>query len=96
MKLPKELHEKQELKIGGDVHRTCTIVGCRKTAIQSLSEKKWKDYLDKAKIKYVENRKKKIYICKDHYKEVKKIKHREEKYYQKKGFLDNSLPFGRK
>ncbi|MBY9008020.1 MAG: hypothetical protein KGD63_14860 [Candidatus Lokiarchaeota archaeon] len=95
MKLPKELHEKKELGSTTGKNKSCTIGGCKKLAIRSLSESKWKDYLKKASLKYVENRAKKIYLCKEHYKDVKKEKQKDEKYAQKKGFLDDVAPFRR-
>ncbi len=95
LKLPKELHDRRDLdsKIGKT--KKCTIKGCKKTAIRSVSENKWKDYIEKAGFSFIENRAKKVYICRDHYKEVKKVKQKEEKFSQKKGFLNDALPYRR-
>jgi hypothetical protein len=89
MKLPKDLREKRELSVTGSKMRKCSIVDCNETAIRSLSENKWSKYLEKAELKYNENKNKKIYLCKLHYKEVNKIGKSAEKLHQKKGFLDD-------
>ncbi|MBD3196217.1 MAG: hypothetical protein GF317_14260 [Candidatus Lokiarchaeota archaeon] len=95
MKLPKELREKEELRTSGGSSKYCSVIKCRKEAVRSLSENTWKDYVEKAKLKYKENRFKKIYLCKKHYKAAKKIRQKDNKYNQKKGFLDDSLNSGR-
>ncbi|MBD3338359.1 MAG: hypothetical protein GF353_04590 [Candidatus Lokiarchaeota archaeon] len=89
MKLPKELREKKEL-IGSGKSKSCSVVDCKATAIRSLSENKYGKYVEKANLTVEENRRNKIFLCKKHYKEVKKLKKSEEKFYQKKGFLDDS------
>ncbi|MFO8020348.1 MAG: hypothetical protein R6U96_17120 [Promethearchaeia archaeon] len=89
MKLPKELREKRELKRASGKTKRCSIKGCSKKAIRSLSENKWGPYAKKAKLDYAENRHHKIYLCKKHYKQAKKIKKSDEKLYQKKGFLND-------
>ncbi len=90
MKLPKELREKSEIGAGGK-SKKCTVKNCDDIAIRSLSENKWKSYVEKAKLKFVENKQKKIYLCKRHYKEVNKLRKSEEKLYQQKGFLDDQV-----
>lgn len=89
MKLPKELKEKEELK-SSDKGKTCSVMDCKREAIRSLSENSWGKYVEKAGLKILENKRKKIYLCKNHYNKVKKIRKSQEKIYTKKGFLDNS------
>lgn len=88
MKLPKELREKRDL--GGTISKgkICSIRDCAEIAIRSLSENKWKKFVEKAKLKFDENKKHKIYLCKAHYKEVNKIRKKNE--VKLKGFLENS------
>ena len=89
MKLPKELREKREL--GGAVkNRNCTIKGCSETAIRSLSENSWKNYIEKAGLRYKKNSQHKIYLCKQHYNQANKFRKSQDKVFQKKGFLDNA------
>jgi hypothetical protein len=95
MKLPKELREKQELQTSGGKAKACSVVDCRKQAVRSLSENKWKDYVEQANLTYKENRLHKIYLCKKHYKEAKKVRQKDEKQFTKKGFLDDARPSGR-
>lgn len=95
MKLPKELREKQELRTPGGRTKFCSILDCRKEAVRSLSENKWKDYVEQANLSYKENRLNKIYLCKKHYKQAKKVRQKEEKQFRKKGFLDDARPSGR-
>ena len=90
MKLPKELREKSELGGGASKKKTCSVQVCGKPAIRSLSENSWGKYVEKAKLKVEENRQHKLFLCKEHYKEVNKVRKSEEKLYQKKGFLDDS------
>lgn len=90
MKLPKELREKSDLNTAMGKDRKCSIKGCSEIAIRSLSENKWKDYVEKANLKYVENRQHKIYLCKNHYKDANKFRKSQEKMYRKKGFLEDS------
>ena len=90
MKLPKELKEKRDLSGTASKAKICSVNECGETAIRSLSENKWSQYVEKAKLKVDENKKHKIYLCKAHYKEVNKLRKSEEKIYQQKGFLDNS------
>ena len=88
MKLPKELREKKELH-GPTKSRNCSIKGCTEVAIRSISENKWGSYVETSRLKYEENRLRKIYLCKTHYKLVNKTRKTHEKSYQKKGFLEN-------
>ncbi|MFX1274822.1 MAG: hypothetical protein ACFFBP_12430 [Promethearchaeota archaeon] len=90
MKLPKEIREKKEITGTVGKEKKCIVIECDETAIRSLSENKWKNYVEKAKLKIEENKQHKIFLCKTHYKEVNKLRKSEEKLYQKKGFLDNS------
>jgi hypothetical protein len=90
LKLPKELREKRELNTTAGKEKKCSIKGCGETAIRSLSENKWKDYVEKADLTYIENKQHKIYLCKNHYKEANKFRKSQEKMYQKKGFLEDS------
>lgn len=89
MKLPKELRYKREL--GGKAkNRNCTINGCSENAIRSLSESSWKNYIEKAGLRYKENSQHKIYLCKQHYNQVNKFRKSQDKVFQKKGFLNNA------
>jgi len=90
MKLPKELREKKDLGSATTKERSCSINNCNEIAIRSLSENKWKSFVEKADLKYIENKQHKIYLCKNHYKESNKYRKTQEKLYQKKGFLDDS------
>jgi hypothetical protein len=95
MKLPKELRENKDLGNTTTKQRTCSIRNCNEIAIRSLSENKWKSYVEKADLKYVENKQHKIYLCKTHYKESNKYRKSQEKLYQKKGFLDDAVSAGK-
>ena len=89
MKLPKELRDKREL--GGTFkNKNCTIKGCSETAIRSLSENSWKNYIEKAGLRYKKNSQHKIYLCKQHYNQANKFRKSQDKVFQKKGFLDNA------
>jgi len=90
LKLPKEIREKKEISGKEGKDKKCSISECAEPAIRSLSENKWKGYVEKAKFTFEENKQHKIFLCKVHYKEVNKLRKSEEKLYQKKGFLDNS------
>ena len=90
VKLPKELREKGDLSATASKEKRCSIRSCGNIAIRSLSENSWKAYVEKADLKYFENKKHKIYLCKIHYKEANKYRKSQEKLYQKKGFLDNA------
>ncbi len=90
MKLPKELREKGDLGTTTNKGKRCSINGCGDIAIRSLSEKSWKFYVEKANLKYYENKQHKIYLCKIHYKEANKYRKSQEKLFQKKGFLEDS------
>ena len=91
MKLPKELREKKELGGAASKGKECSVRDCSEPAIRSLSENKWNKYIEKAKLKIDENKRRNIYLCKVHYKEVNKIRKSEEKLYgQQKGFLQDS------
>jgi hypothetical protein len=95
LKLPKELREKGDLKNTASKDKKCSVKGCGAVAIRSLSENKWKVYVDKADLKIVENKQHKIYLCKIHYKEANKLRKDQEKQYQKKGFLEDSRSAGK-
>jgi hypothetical protein len=73
----------------------CSIIDCKEPAIRSLSENKWKSYVETANLKYRENKQKKIYLCKMHYKDANKYRKSQEKEYQKKGFLDDAVSLGK-
>jgi hypothetical protein len=95
MKLPKELREKEDLKGASSKNKKCSIKGCNEVAIRSLSENKWKKYVDNADLNYIENRQHKIYLCKNHYRDVNKYRKSQEKFYLKKGFLDDDVSQGK-
>ncbi|MFW9770662.1 MAG: hypothetical protein ACFFFB_10150 [Candidatus Heimdallarchaeota archaeon] len=95
MKLPKELREKRDLTSTTNKGKRCSVIGCSELATRSLSESKWKSYLEKADLKYKENKQKKIFLCKEHYKDVNKFRRSQEKLYQKKGFLEDSISSGK-
>ena len=90
MKLPKEIKDKKDLTRSAK-SRKCSIKGCDEIAIRSLSENSWKKYIKKAGLKYNENSQHKIYLCKRHYNQSNKYRKAQEKIFQKKGFLDNSI-----
>jgi len=75
MKLPKELREKSDLSATASKTKNCSVKDCKEIAIRSLSENKWKPY----------------YLCKLHYKDANKLRKSQEKKYQKKGFLEDSV-----
>jgi hypothetical protein len=89
MKLPKELREKRDLQGAAKTARQCSVRGCTKSAIRSLTEDKFGRYAELARLKLDENRRRKIYLCKEHYNAVNKERKSQEKLYKKKGFLDN-------
>ncbi|MHA1391182.1 MAG: hypothetical protein ACTSSC_02955 [Promethearchaeota archaeon] len=91
MKLPKELREKSDLSATASKTKNCSVKDCKEIAIRSLSENKWKPYVEKAQLKYLENKQHKIYLCKLHYKDANKLRKSQEKKYQKKGFLEDSV-----
>lgn len=95
MKLPKELREKGDLSATTNKGKRCSVKDCGEIAIRSLSENSWKSYVEKANLKYYENKQHKIYLCKTHYKEANKYRKSQEKFYQKKGFLENSVSLGK-
>lgn len=95
MKLPKELKEKRNLSGATSKGKKCSVKGCSELAVRSLSENKWKSYVEKADLRYNENKQNKIYLCKNHYKDANKLRKSQEKIYQKKGFLENSLSIGK-
>ena len=90
MKLPKELRDRKDL---GDLvkSKNCSIKGCSEIAIRSLSENSWEKYLEKTGLKFNKNSHHKIYLCKTHYSQANKYRKSQEKIFQKKGFLDNSV-----
>ncbi len=91
MKLPKELREKGDLSATASKAKNCSVKDCKETAIRSLSENKWKAYVETAQLKYLENKQHKIYLCKLHYKDANKYRKSQEKRFQKKGFLENTV-----
>lgn len=95
MKLPKELREKRDLTGATNRGKQCSIIGCKELATRSLSESTWKSYLEKTDLKYKENKQKKIFLCKNHYKDVNKLRKSQDKFYQKKGFLEDSFSSGK-
>jgi len=95
LKLPKELREKSDLSATANKGRRCSIKSCGDIAVRSLSENSWKAYVEKAQLKYRENKQHKIYLCKIHYKEANKYRKSQEKFYQKKGFLEDSTTIGK-
>ena len=95
LKLPKELREKGDLSATASKGKRCSVRDCGEIAIRSLSENKWKIYVEKANLKIYENRQHKIFLCKDHYKDANKYRKSQEKVYQKKGFLENSAALGK-
>jgi len=95
LKLPKELREKGELSSIASKGRKCSVGGCGEVAIRSLSENKWKIYMEKANLKYIENKQHKIYLCKGHYRDANKFRKSQERMFQKKGFLEDSTYIGK-
>jgi len=91
MKFPKELREKKDIKTISNKAKKCSVRGCGSDAIRSLSENKYGNYVERARLKIEENKLHKIYLCKTHYNEVNKLRKSSEKLYQKKGFLDDQL-----
>ncbi|MFX1309531.1 MAG: hypothetical protein ACFE9M_12035 [Promethearchaeota archaeon] len=90
MKLPKEIKDKKDLT-RSTKSRKCSILDCSEIAIRSLSENSWKNYIEKAGLTYTKNSQHKIYLCKKHYNQSNKYRKSQEKIFQKKGFLDNSI-----
>ena len=90
MKLPKELREKKDLH-GPTKIKNCSIRGCNEIAIRSISENKWGSYVETSRLKYEENKLRKIYLCKTHYKSVNKTRKTHEKSFRNKGFLEDAL-----
>ncbi|MFW9878668.1 MAG: hypothetical protein ACFFG0_36780 [Candidatus Thorarchaeota archaeon] len=90
MKLPKELRDRKDLVKAGK-EKICSIKDCGEIAIRSLSENSWKKYVEKAGLKFNVNSLHKIYLCKAHYNQSNKYKRSQEKIFQKKGFLDDSI-----
>ncbi len=90
MKLPKELREKSDLSGTASKAKKCSVIECGESAIRSLSENKWSKVCEKANLKLNENRLRKIFLCKKHYKEANKMRKSDEKLIQKKGFLEDS------
>ena len=95
MKLPKEIREKNDLTSTSNKNKKCSVRDCNEIAVRSLAENKWKKYMEDASLKYLENRQHKIYLCKNHYKDINKYRKSQEKFYQKKGFLDDSVSQGK-
>ncbi|MFX1420671.1 MAG: hypothetical protein ACFE9N_17370 [Promethearchaeota archaeon] len=90
MKLPKELRDKRDLiRVGKE--KQCSIKDCSEIAIRSLSENSWKKFVEKAGLKFNVNSLHKIYLCKVHYNLSNKYRKSQEKIFQKKGFLDDSI-----
>lgn len=95
LKLPKELREKGDLSATASKGKRCSVKDCGEIAIRSLSENKWKVYIEKANLIIIENKQHKIFLCKNHYKDANKYRKSQEKVYQKKGFLENSTALGK-
>ena len=55
------------------------------------SENAWKLYVEKAGLKLKNSSNRKIYLCKPHYTQSNKLRKIQERNFQKKGFLDNSV-----
>ena len=91
MKLPKELREKSDLSGTASKAKICSVKECGESAIRSLSENKWSKVCEKARLKLNENRLRKIFLCKKHYKEANRMRKSDEKLIQKKGFLEDSI-----
>ena len=89
MKLPKEIKDKRDITRLSK-NRECSIKGCDEIAIRSLSENSWKNYIEKAGLKFNSNSFHKIYLCKPHYNQCNKYRKSQEKIFQKKGFLNDS------
>ncbi len=89
MKLPKEIREKKDLKTEGSKTRKCSVAGCNADAVRSLSENKNSQYAEKAKLKIMDNKLHKIFVCKKHFKDLEKTRKSQEKLYTKKGFLED-------
>ncbi|MFX0003362.1 MAG: hypothetical protein ACFE9C_15925 [Candidatus Hodarchaeota archaeon] len=90
MKLPKELKDKEDLTRMAK-SKKCSITECGEIAIRSLSENSWKNFIEKVGLKFNSNPFHKIYLCKRHYNQTNKYRKSQEKIFQKKGFLDNSI-----
>jgi len=90
MKIPKEIKDNGNLRHS---QRECSIRGCSLNAERSLPEVRWKSPVKMAKLTYEKNKRKKIYLCHQHYKESNKQRKRTEKDFQKKGFLENSIKY---
>lgn len=86
MKIPKDLKQQGNVR-----DRGCSIRECSERAMRNLPEQEWKSAVKLAKLSYDENKRKRIYLCRDHYYQVKKHKTRTKKNgTNKKGFLANS------
>ena len=90
MKLPKDLRDKRDIR-GTTKTRKCSIKECNENAVRSLSENTWKKYVEKAGLILKDSTNRKIYLCKPHYSQSNKFRKSQEKNFQKKGFLDNSV-----
>lgn len=89
LKLPKELREKKEMGVKENSEKICSVKDCGQPAIRSLSEDKYTTYVESLNLNLEENKQHKIYLCKEHYKEVSKKRKTDDKLIQKKGFLTN-------
>ena len=89
MKLPKELRDKKDL-VRSAKSRMCSVTICEETAIRSLSENTWKNYIENTGLKLKKNSARRIFLCKSHYNQANKFRKSQEKVFQKKGFLHNS------
>lgn len=90
MKLPKEIRDKRDIE-GTAKKRKCSVLDCNENAIRALSENAWKKYVEKAGLKLKNSANRKIYLCKPHFSQSNKFRKIQEKNFQKKGFLDNSV-----
>ena len=89
MKIPKEIREN---KGNGSMRdRGCNIKECPNHAIKNLPEQEWDSYIKLSGLTYLQNRNKRIYLCRYHYSVVHKEKRRiNKKNSREKGFLTNS------
>lgn len=88
VKLPKDMQQGKKGVPTGKIDKNCVIIGCDEMAIRSLSKQKWEPYVDKAKFKVVESKKHNLFLCKEHYKVVKKLRKSDEKATKKNVFTE--------
>ena len=88
VKLPKEMQQGKKGVPAGKIDKKCMVQDCHEMAIRSLSKQKWEPYIDKAKLKIVESKKRNLFLCKAHYKEANKIRKSEKKATKKNVFTE--------